>query len=147
MFRGEKNFDDLHAVFTGAGQFPIPLQHGQLLLFTRPPVAELDHMFDRIILRTGDFHEFHRFRLLFYCYLPPYKIARRNRKIQPYPNEYSRIAPTIINVAIPRRSQTSPPLGVSRFRTPILSSSKVSRIASGPRAAMITLPNTGPTIA
>ena len=77
----------------------------------------------------------------------PIKIARRNRKIQPYPNEYSRIAPTIINVAIPRRSQTSPPLGVSRFRTPIRSSSKVSRIDSGPRAAMITLPNTGPTIA
>ena len=59
MFRREKTLHQLHAVFSGAGEFPISFQHGELFLLARPPVSQFYDVLDRIVLGAGDSDEIH----------------------------------------------------------------------------------------
>ncbi|MPN61835.1 hypothetical protein SDC9_209579 [bioreactor metagenome] len=56
----KETLHQLHAEFASTGQFAVAFQHRELLLFARPPVAEFDDMFDRLVPGAGDFHEFHK---------------------------------------------------------------------------------------
>ena len=59
-FGGEPCFGDGHAVFIGAGQFPVAFEDGEFFFFTVPSFPEPDEMFDAVILGTGNKSRVHK---------------------------------------------------------------------------------------